>query len=205
MPFSDDRKWNIDVAGVNFFANIILFWSIVGFALAFYIRIPLNSRGVLYIAFSILALIVFWLFLVNRGLGQKYYDLKSLGALSTLPQNFVNNFVSISLWLNSYVPSPCLVVVASYILTNIYFSGHSIWICLGTIEAFTGAWFLALRESYLLLKSPSVVTVNLIDGERLIDVTLLKVNPNDVRVRDHEKVKIIYSSQINSIEVKREN
>jgi len=204
-PFSDDRKWDVDLYGVNFFVHTILFWSIIGYAIAYHFHAPLNAWWSLYLAFSVLPLVLVWLYLVNYALGRNYYCLKTTIIPKLIPQGIFEALVTKVIRLDLFIQPALITIVVSYTLTSIYLSGHTIWIFISTIFVFTCAWYLAVRESFHMLQESMHATIQFTNGESLNDVVLLKMNPTNVRICEGETIKIINIDQVKWLEIKRES
>lgn len=200
-PFSDDRKWDIDLFGVNFFVQTILVWSIIGYAIAYHFPIPLNDWWWQYVTLTCLSSVVFLLYCFNYALGEKYYNLKRKPSLKLLTHESFKSILSFTYRLDSFLPSAILTLTASYILTSFYLSGHIIWILIATIEAFTCAWYMALRESYHMLKKPTHATIHLSNGDKPVVGVLLKVNATNIRIRKGETILILNMDTVKWIEV----
>lgn len=191
-PYSDDRKWDVDLLGVNFFVRALLPWSIIGFVVARYLPIPLDVFLWRLTALTALSTFAAILTFIISALGKQFYNLKDASILEAFNVRSNRAVYRLLIKYEVYLPSFVIMMFAAYLLTNFYYSNHPVWTAIATIETFTCAWYMAIRSSYHMLnKQRSRVTVYLTDGTVLQDVTLLKLNSTNIRLRDGDRVKIV--------------
>ena len=201
-PFSDDRKWDVDLMGVDFLVRILLPSSIIGYALGVYFTAPLDELWQRYAMFLIISIQTGLLTFINTSLGRKFFTLKDNRIIRPFSKKTINNALLIANKLDPFLPSSMLVVVNAYLLTSFFLSGHSVWITISLVEAFIATWLMAIRRSYHILKSLPVATVYLVDGQVLADVDLIKVNEGNVKIKTADTAMIINMNNISRIEIR---
>jgi len=199
-PYSDDREWDINLFGVTFLIHWLLPWSVIGFALARYFPLSLDTIFLRLTVFVLLSMLLSALLIMTNALGEKFYRLKSK-PLKPFNAFTVKTLHKKAIQLNPYLPSFILITLFSYVLTNYYYTNHPVWLVITSVEMFSCIWLLAIRISYQMLKKErSNITLHLKDGVILENVILLKLNPTNIRIRDCNTVKIINMEYVKMLE-----
>lgn len=200
QPFTDDRKWHIQIAGSTFVINVV-FGSTLGIFLANTLSLRIDhwwEHALTFLALSIMGTALYFhnsyessrLYKyrkqINADIDKKYDGLPSLYAK-----------------FGQYVLPAFLPIMVSYIVTLEYLSGNPYLIVLTAIIAF----YILLWSAYQLSlrKLSEVIPVDIHftnkDIKPLLGVQVLKYNDDNIRVRMEDKVLILNKSEVHRIEM----
>ena len=201
-PFSDDRNWEIELAGLFFFLNFIVAPGVVGYAAAYY----LGSFGAgHWIHFLVASFLGGWILVATIYLLQKIYQVKFPEASlfkQAKKDPTLQKLLEAMVGLNLITPQWALSIIFVYVGVLEYQSGSVPWmIYIGATLLFN---FIFMASNHgLRANLPPKVDVYLIGNpEPMKDLTLLKINEDNVRLRDNDKVIILNKSQVLKIEQK---
>lgn len=196
-PYCDNRKWDIQLFGVEFVRQFIVFESIVPLVFVLYFKLVINHW------FSIIlgSVIFAWLTFSNKIFLEKYYRLPFSGSDTTQERDRWKIYD----WLRNH--NSFLLHTISFILLYILISqiiiGDILWtIYIGSI-VFLSFIFVAVQYSYSLQKFKlPIVTIHFTSTERgpVVNARLLKINEDYVRVRNEDKVLLINKNLVSEIE-----
>ena len=196
-PFADNRSWEIELSGINFFINLVMFPGAIGFALAYYFG---NFGAGSLIHFFLASVTGGWLLWLGALNAEKIYDTKIAGLRKLiLPWADDKDFETIkkdTAKVGRYIPLWLFSILFIYILTLEYTAGNIIWLTIMLAVIFFNFLLLAFNYSLTLVKLPKVDIHFINSREPLIGSTLLKINDDNIRLRDGDKVIILNKSQV---------
>ena len=202
QPFVDDRKWHIELAGVYFFVNQVVFPGILGIAAALHWgSLGTGHKWHLFIVSVIGAFLLF----TNTILGDRLYQKKS--ALTKIfvrmaeDEKSWENFTTVFINLSALVFPWILSIILVYVMTLEYQMGNVWWFAAMAVEVFLAYLFLALNYSLRITKLPKVDLYVVSSKKPLRGLMLLKLNADNVRLRDKDKVILLERSQVAKIEI----
>ena len=198
-PFADDRNWVIELSGIFFiFAFIIpIILGIIG-------GLYLGDLGAghwirLLITFSVTS----WLVIVIQVFTEKLYDIPQPNIRYFLkftenkePKIFIDKFIK-SL---RFIRLDFLVLILVYIITREYLLNNFWWIIVFSFQTIFNFILIALTYSLSVTKLLKVTIYFIGSTHPLSKVLLLKVNEDNIRIRDKNKVVILNKDQILKIE-----
>lgn len=202
QPFADDRKWQIEIGGIYFFVNQVVFPGILAVAAALHWG-DLGTGH--WWRLIIVSLIGGFLLFTNTLLADKRYQ-----RTSTLGKIFGRTSEEKEVWekcttvfikLSALALPWLLSIVLIYVMTLEYRADNAWWFAAMAVEVFLAYLFLALNYSLRNTSLPRV-DVHLVDSKKpLQDLILLKVNSDNIRFRDKEKIILMERSRIAKIEI----
>lgn len=190
-PFTDSRDWEIEIGGVMFM--IIISQGIVGVAAAFY---GPNLNSFLTHTFSLFAVTFLYLFLsLARGaLSRKFFQI-NIGAIEkTLEEKGLAEFFY---KVSKKLPIGLVSIILFYVATIEYMTGSIIWMILIWPSIFF--LFVILASIYSMRRDERIgVDIYFIDESKppLKNMLVLKVNEDNLRVRDGDVVYILNKNQV---------
>ena len=195
-PYADSRKWDIEVSGLNF--SIELIWmTIVGYALAIWWHFWLPGHGW---DITIVAVIGALLFIANRAKLEVIYQLR----LNPLPfsSKDTDKFFEVAARVINILPQWWFSLPSIYILIGLLHQGNLWWFSAIAIQVFINFTFLAINYSLRRTELPKV-DIYFIDAKKepLLQVLLIKITEDTVRVRVGDKIFLVNKSQILRIEI----
>ncbi|MFA5742608.1 MAG: hypothetical protein WCX77_01195 [Candidatus Paceibacterota bacterium] len=206
-PFSDDRDWEIEFSGILFFITMLL--SVVpGIFSALKIGwlFPFECPIIMIVFFSTLWLSISIDILIDKNTYKKIYDIK-IPFIQNLFKSAKDDRTRLKepnakFWtINEYVILWFFPFLYTYILTIEYQSQNIERLFSAGLLVFLNSILIALFYS-LRRNRPRKADIIFINRERsLFDVLLLKVNNDNVRIKQKEKVSIINKDQIERIEL----
>jgi hypothetical protein len=150
-----------------------------------------------------------WLLLSNSLLSENLYLLKPSLArklFSSLEGNdekesesLINFFSQIDKLVSGIFP-----ILLGYILAIDYLTPSIAWLSLLSIEALTVLLFMAMNYSLRLTKLPKVDVYLINTPEPMKGLDLLKMNEDNLRLRDGNKIIILNINQVLKIETERD-
>lgn len=196
-PYTDDRKWAVEISGVTFFANIILSWGIIGWVLGFYFGI----KGGVWIYFLIMlfaGILQLLLMFSSATLAKKIYKKEFFPKSNSSKE--LNNSYELFLSIARNIPLWLIPVIFGYMLTSVYFTGSSVWFLIFTVQAFVCLIYVAFIFSLRKLsKLPAVNIFMLNKQEPFLNVDLLKYNEDNVRFLQNGNPIIINRINVSKI------
>lgn len=201
-PFSDNRNWEIEISGINFFLGLILLPSILGVFAALSWGELGSGHWTRYIIVSICGS---WLWFTMNLLVESVYKIKApvirtFFTLSTLGEGNFEKFSKNTLRFNNYIPLLIFPTIFAYILTLEYRAGNLWWVVIMGVQVFVGLIFAALNYSLRRLQLPQINIFFVNNTDPVKNVILLKINDDNVRIKNGEQVTIINRDQIKKIE-----
>ncbi|MGC9611034.1 MAG: hypothetical protein ABSE68_02330 [Minisyncoccia bacterium] len=198
-PYADNRNWLIELAGI-FFVSSTAFWGVIGAVLA--LRIGDLGTGHLLRCVIVLILIG-WLWLAAHFSSEEIYknrqDLTRLNVNDEI-KAFAEDFRKWVLKIDHWIPQISFPIIFAYLLTLEYLSWSLGWFIAIFSQVFMGFLFLAWKYSLSTTRLPEVDIYFMGSDEPLRGVLLLKINDDNVRVRDGNKVIVLNKSQIKRME-----
>lgn len=198
-PFADSREWEVELAGTNFMINLSI--GVVGIAAALYwLPWNVNKWWEHMIVMLILSVISAIFLFGNSALSGEFFKLgqEKVEKLSE-DKRWLHD---IALKVGRYIPLTIPPIFLFYIATIEYLSGNILWIIVIWSIVFYTLIQMAYNFSLRKLKRRTGVDIYFIDGsEPIKNVIILKVNPDNVRLRTNEhRVLIINKSLIAKID-----
>jgi hypothetical protein len=198
-PFADSREWEVELAGTNFMINLSI--GVVGIAAALYwLPWNINTWWEHSIVLFILSLISGIFLLGNVALSGEFFKLGQEKVQKlTEDKRWIHD---IALKVGKYIPLIIPPIFLFYIATIEYLSGSILWIIVIWSIIFYTLIQMAYNFSLRKLKRRTGVDIYFTDNsESLKDVIILKVNPDNIRLRTHDHhVFIINKSLIAKID-----
>lgn len=206
-PFSDDRNWEIELNGLNFFLRFIIFYGVIGF----WVASKWNAFDYVnyWTTFILVSFLGGWPVFSAFTLGLKNYQIsippikkinKKGGFVGEI-QIFQNKFIK---WIErtaKYVPLRLFAVLFVYVLISAFKKDNILWLLIFTAEICPLYISLAVISS-LKKYRPQKANIYLIgQTEPILDIQLLKVNNDNIRYRQEEKVIIMNRSRVEKIEI----
>ncbi|MFA5746791.1 MAG: hypothetical protein WC926_01815 [Candidatus Paceibacterota bacterium] len=200
-PFTDDRNWEIELAGIGFFVNMLIpvVSGIFG-ALNFTWFTPSHLFRASFIVISSA-----WLLIMIYALTEKIYGIK-IPFIQDLIKSAKDNQIEFK------EPSPILKLIHysaityllpflyAYILILEYQSNNVEWLISTAAIVFINFNLIALFYSLNRTRLPQVNLIFINNKRSIFDVTLLKVNKDNIRIKQGEKVSIVSKDQVERIE-----
>lgn len=201
-PFSDERNWEIEISGIKFFINLVLFYGILGSIMALHCG---NFGLGPWSMFIITSICVGWLWFIGGLLVERVYKIKFpflrlfvMGSKNM--QEDSEKLKEYILRVSRFIPLSFFSIIFSYALTISYQTNNPGWIAIIAINIFLGFFFMALVYSLYDLRLPQV-DISFTDGKDTIyDSTLLKVNDTNIRLKKDGQVIIVNWSQVKKID-----
>ena len=200
-PFADNRRWDIELSGIMFFVNHVVFCGILGWAIA--MRFNLFGH---WINLIIVLVISAWLLLSSFLLTESNYQvqvpfLKLLQIISGMKNEGWKNFLEKLKKIDRFTPLWVCSIIFMYILVSEYKHGNLLWFSVLIVQIFISYIILALNYSQRTYR-PLLVNIYLIgEIEPLKDVLLLKANDDNLRLRQNNKVIILNKSRVEKTEI----
>lgn len=200
-PFADDRNWEIELSGIMFFVNMIIpVASGVFGALKFGWLLPFH-----FLRSTILVASFLWLFILINVLLEKFYDTKIpfVQYLAKLAKDNELKFGepnALLILAHRYLITFVLPFLYAYILILEYQSNNTNNFISAAIAVFINSIFIALFYSLKKTRLPQVDLIFVNNERSILDVTLLKVNKDNLRIKQGEKISIINKEQVERIE-----
>lgn len=200
-PFADNRDWDIELSGIHFFLNLILFPGVLGVLAATHIG-PLGTGH--WWRFIIVIVCAGWLWSVSGLYGKKVYDIKTptihLFAFAKEAEKNAEEFESFVLKASRFLPLWLFSIIFAYAFTLEYQSGSLGWMLMIGIEIFIGLLFMAIISSLMAARLPKI-DIFFNDGtDPVKNVTLLKINNDNVRIKENGQASLLNRDQIKRID-----
>jgi hypothetical protein len=199
--FQDDRNWGIEVAGLLFFVNLVVVPGALAFALVHYVGALWMGHWMHFLGVSILTA---WLIITTTLLLEKTYQIKLplVPMLVRMPEDSEDYqaFKRAMLKADKYNPLWLIALLLSYLAILEYQSGSIVWTIFIGGEIFFCFIFMAINYSLRTQRLAKADIYTLGNPEPMRDVTLLKINDDNVRFRDGDTVVLFNKSQILKIE-----
>lgn len=201
QPFTDDRKWHVQIAGSVFMLNI-LFGSIIGIFFANTFSIGVGSwwgHLITLIAFSVVGTAL--LFNTIRESSRLYNYKKS--QIEKLDKKFDGLFSGYAT-IGQFIPPALIPIIVSYFATIEYQSGNFYWIAASFIISFYIFFWSAFQYSLRKLEDSEPVTIHFVDKVRepIQNAKILKVNDDNIRARVDDTILILNKSEVFKIEMR---
>lgn len=202
-PFSDNRRWEIELSGVMFFANFIVLYGIIGASLAIKWNI-VNSMGHWVSLFIVLFISGFIQFSTLYLTEQNYKIQMPLLEKIRSNNKILNQEVKIPYMKKKSTNRIVLgfsSLIFMYILISEYFIGDPLWFSIFAIEIFVSYLILAINYSLINIQ-PIIVDVYVAgQSEPVKQALLLKVNDDNLRLRQDDKIIILNKNKVDKIEM----
>jgi MFS family permease len=201
-PFSDDRDWEIEFSGLFFFLNYIVAPGVVGYVAARYIG-PLGAGH--WIHFLLVSFLGGWILITTLFLLEKIYQIKLPDASlfkKAKKDPLLQKFLEAMVGLNLLTPPWLLSIVFIYVGVLEYQSGNILWFIFIGATLLFNFMFMASNNT-LRTNRPPKVDISLISNmEPMRDLILLKINNDNIRLRDGGKIIILNKAQVLKIDLK---
>lgn len=195
-PFSDDRGWEIELNGFYFVLNLFFIGSF-GIALSFLFPIKINSNIGHFIILILVLILGTIPLLTGLAMMKKNYKISS-SKLDRLLDNFkLNNKAIIILSaISSLIITPALFYLIALELINF----NVLWFTIISSEKILILILLALNYSLSKYK-PMMADIYFTNGnEPLINMEILKINSDNIRLRKDNKIIILSKHLVSKIE-----
>ena len=183
-PFADSREWEVELAGTNFMINLTI--GVAGIATALYwIPWQVDRWWEHLIVLASLSVVSGIFLFGNSALSGEFFKLGQ-EKVSKLTGD-MRVFHDIFLKIGKYIPFTIPPIILFYIATIEYQSGNILWIIVIWSIIFFTLIQMAFNFSLRKFKRRTGVDVYFIDNsEPLKDVTILKVNSDNIRIRTND-------------------
>jgi hypothetical protein len=212
-PYADNRDWSIELTGIWFFVDFLFPPAIVAGGLLVYFKTPIMVwyggvsgmfAPVSYHWLDLIIIFIGWLYcvLASTTLTQERYKLPNVLPDSEDPAVFNEKRkrrFDLAMKANAVLLQP-LVLLVSFIVGVEIFSGSVLWITIFAVQSFAVLVGVALNYSLARQRFPRVNLHFVNEKGPLQDVLLLKLNPDNARVRDGGRVLVINRSILSEIE-----
>lgn len=216
VPYADDRDWQIEVNGLWFFVDFLLPPGIIAVAALLYFR------GVIFAFLDAMSaqfdpITYHWVNLVIIFITLLYYAIASsilsegkykLTALvpqtvwggSDLPEKRRKNIFDRIANIDAVILQPTAMVLI-FIGGIEVLSGSVLWMTVFAVQIFTALIGLALNYSLMKYHFPRANVHFVSKRSSFSDVILLKVNKDNIRVRDGDRVRVINKDLVSELEI----
>lgn len=213
VPYADNRKWSIELAGLWFFIDFLFPPAVIASALLLYFKdliidwfnaVSSVFAPISYHWVNLVAVFIIWILysLASNALVQERYKIPS----GIRDPNDSGEFekkrkrrFDMVMKVNAVLLQPSVALLGIIMGIEIL-SGRIIWITVFAVQIFTALIVVAMNYS-LMRRSFPIVNINFLNGkEALHDATLLKLNPDNIRVRDKKRVLVINRDNFSEIE-----
>jgi hypothetical protein len=213
IPYSDNRDWSVELSGLWFFVDFLFPPIIIAGAFLLYFRnavmtwfgqISVMLSPISYHWVNLAIIFIAWLYYAGASvvLVQERYKIPDTTPNSDDPAAFSERRKRQFNWVtkvNAVLLQPS-VMLLFFIAGAEALSGSVLWITVFAVQLFAALVGVALNYSLMRYRFPTVNIHFATGKESLTDVLLLKLNPDNVRVRDRERVLIINRSVLSEIE-----
>ena len=195
-PYADDRKWSIELYGLGYLINNLALNIIIGVFLAIYLPLTLSDSW----CFIIISFILFNLVLVSSALTKKIFKVDSY-ILKLFTQNKRNREIFLEKYGN-YINT--ILIPAFYVISTVFISKNIFWSSIMFCQLFFILFYSAYIYSLLIFK-PIKADIYFIDNstEPLKGISLLKINPDNIRLEINNKILILNKSIVAKIETEK--
>jgi len=199
-PFADSKEWEVELAGTNFMINMAI--GVLGIAAALYwLPWSISYWWEHAVMLFILSLVSGIFLMSNLALSGQFFKLgqEKIDKLSE-DKRWVHD---IFLKIGSYIPLIIPPVILFYIATVEYQSGNILWIIVIWSLVFFTLIQMAYNYSLRKFKRRTPVDIYFTDSsESLKGVMILKVNPDNMRIRTNDhRILIINKSLIAKVDM----
>lgn len=212
IPYSDNRDWSVEFSGLWFFIDFLFPPLIIAGALLLYFRdvittwysqVSVMLNPISYHWVNLAIVFIAWLYYAGAAvvLVQERYKIPD-----TAPNSDAAAFnekrkrqFDFVMKMNAVLLPPS-VMLLFFIAGVETFSGSVLWITVFAVQLFAALVGIALNYSLMRYHFPTVNIHFTAGKESLNDTLLLKLNPDNVRVRDGDRVLIINRSTLSEIE-----
>lgn len=216
IPYADDRDWQIEVNGLWFFVDFLLPPGVIAIATLLYFQDAIFNflNGVTawlsplsyhWIDLAIVFIILLYYSVTTSILSEGKYKLTALMPQtawggSEMPEERRKRIFERITDINAVILQPSAMALI-FIAGIEVLSGRVLWIMLFAIQIFVALIGLAVNYSLMRYRFP-VANIHFIDGKPILPgVTLLKVNKDNIRIRDNDRVSIINRDLISELEM----
>lgn len=216
VPYADDRDWQIEIDGLWFFVDFLLPPGIIAVAVLLYFRGIIfsflngvnawfNPVSYHWINLAIVFIVLLYYAIASSILSEGKYKLTALVSQTAWGGSDIleGQRKKIFSWItdvNSVILQPTAMVLV-FIGSIEVLSGSILWMTVFAVQIFATLISLALNYSLMKYNFP-VANVYFIDNKHsLRDVILLKVNKDNIRVRDGDRVRVINKNLISELEI----
>lgn len=201
QPFTDDRKWHTQIAGSTFVLNII-FGSTIGVFLANSIPFRVDHWLEHTLTLVVLSVVSTALYFHNSQESSRIYNYRK--TTSAERDKKLEGLPTLYAKMGKYALPAIVPIVVSYFVTLEYFSGNQYIIVITGIIGFYILFWSAFQLSLRKLDDIAPVDIYFIDKERepIFQVMVLKVNEDNIRIRQADTIVIINKSEVLKIEMK---
>ncbi|MCX6717157.1 MAG: hypothetical protein NTU76_00585 [Candidatus Taylorbacteria bacterium] len=198
LIFSDDRDWEIELNGFYFVLNVIS-WAVVGVAFAVGLKIDLWNH---LLNLFVLTFITLTLSAKSRKMANKFFDLKleATANKTDAEKNIEGFFEKVGDKISIKFIFPILLIVF-FVVAKDFISTNIFWMVTFSSQTFIIIFYTAFIYSLNISKLQKVNVYFINPSIRTLkNVTLLKVNSDNIKLRDGEKLIILNKSIVLKIE-----
>ncbi|MFZ2253342.1 MAG: hypothetical protein WAW13_04210 [Minisyncoccia bacterium] len=201
QPFLDDRKWHAQLHGSVFVVNIIL-GGLIGIWLAEKSPLIINNTWLFVITFAVFSVISTALLFEVQYIGSHFFKYKRT-ILADLDKKYDGLF-SFAVKVGKYLPQSIVPVVVFYFGAQVYSSGNFYMIAISMIMAFFIFLWSATKYSYKSVGDVALMNIYFKDTsiEPLISVQVLKINDDNIRIRNEDHIFLLNKNEVLKVEMK---
>lgn len=200
QPFTDDRKWHVQVAGSVFVLNII-FSSTIGIYLANIIPFRVNHWLEHTLVFVVLSVISTALYFHNSQESSRVYNYRK--AINAEVDKKLDGLLSVYAKIGKCALPAVVPIITSYLVTLEYFSGNQYLLVIFGIIGFYILFWSAFQLSLRKLNEIAPINIYFTDKDRepICGAQVLKYNDDNIRVRVENKILILNKAEVHTIEM----
>lgn len=200
QPFTDDRKWHVQVAGSVFMLNIIISGTL-GIWLANTFTYGVGHWWLHLTTFLVFGVLGSSLLFYNMKISNDIYNFRkeSYKKLDDTLGGLVSFYASIG----KYIPVGVLPIAVFYFATLEFYSQNLYWIIVTATLGFTMLIWSAFGYSLRKIEEIAPVTIYFSDQttDPITPARILKVNEDNIRLRVDNKIVILSKDDVLKIEM----
>lgn len=196
-PFSDDRNWSVEISGVFFMLNLIIS-GLIGVFVATNCRWGVDNWWIHLITLLIISSLGGALYMNNTYLASELFSIgkKNIDKLEKKSLGVTKFFSDVG----NYIGVGILPIILFFFGTLEYLSKNIYFIIFYFCNIFFIFILLALNFSLKKILRQGITPVNVYftDNQRdpLINVNILKMNPDNIRIREGDRVIFLNKNEV---------
>lgn len=200
QPFTDDRKWHIQIAGGIFMINIIT-GGTLGIWLANTLPFGVGYWWLHLTTFLVFGALGSALLFYNMKVSNEIYNIRK--ASFEKLDDTLGGLLSFYATVGKYIPVGILPVAVFYFCTLEFYSQNIYWIIITFSLGFMMLVWSAFGYSLRKIEEIAPVTIYFIDQikEPITPARILKVNEDNIRLRVDNKIVILNKNEVLKIEM----
>ncbi len=199
MPVVDDRKWQIQLSGIMFMANMLT--GLLGIYLALTFSWGIHQWWLHLITFFVFAFVYASLYSYGLVEGSRIYKHRTRELIEANQKH--KEARAILLWTGKHVGIGTLSIIIFYFGTLEYLSGNIYWMIATPVIILLMLVQAAYNFSLKSWKDIVPVTIYFTNKEKapLKDVTILKEKEGDYRIRKGDTIMLLNKSEVSMVEM----